>query len=327
MTHPASWLHPRPEGLFCAPGGFFIDPVRVVDRAVITHAHSDHARGGHKAVLARAETAALMQARLGRGRTAYQTLGWGEVLRLGEVKIWLQPAGHVLGSAQVAMEYRGQLVVVSGDYKRQPDRSCEAFVPVPCDVFVTEATFGLPVFRMPDPVAEIARLTDSLALFPERTHVVGCYSLGKTQRLITLLRDAGWDRPIHVHPALMPMCKIYADFGIRLGDLRPIEGDLAGAIVLAPPNCANDRWAFADPVACLASGWMLSARRAKQSGAEIPMAISDHADWDGLLRTIGETGAPEVWVTHGSEDALIHELTRRGITGRALRLVGYGAEG
>ena len=184
MTHRETWLQPRPEGLFCAPGGFFIDPVRVVDRAVITHAHSDHARAGHAAVLTRPETAALMQARLGKGRTVYQTLGWGEVLRLGEVTLWLQPAGHVLGSAQVAMEYRGQRVVVSGDYKRQPDRSCAPFEPIKCDVFVTEATFGLPIFRMPDPNREIRRLTDSLALFPERSHVVGCYSLGKTQRLV-----------------------------------------------------------------------------------------------------------------------------------------------
>lgn len=326
MAHPATWLYPRPEGLFCAPGGFFIDPVRVVDRAIITHAHSDHARAGHAAVLTRPETAALMRARLGKGRTAYQTLGWGEVLRLGEVTIWLQPAGHVLGSAQVAMEYRGQRVVVSGDYKRQPDRSCAAFEPITCDVFVTEATFGLPIFRMPDAQVEIRKLTDSLALFPERTHLVGCYSLGKTQRLICLLRDAGWDGPIHLHPALVGMCQIYEDFGIRLGDLRPIAGDLAGAIVLAPPNGANGRWALADPVACLASGWMLSGKRAKQSGAEIPMAISDHADWDGLLDTIAETKAGEIWVTHGSEAALIHELGRRGITGRALRLIGYGDE-
>ena len=326
MPHQATWLYPRPEGLFCAPGGFFIDPVRAVDRAVITHAHSDHARSGHAAVLTRPETAALMQARLGKGRTAYQTLGWGEVLRLGEVTMWLQPAGHVLGSAQVVMAYRGQRVVVSGDYKRQPDRSCAAFEPVACDVFVTEATFGLPIFRMPDAAIEIRKLTDSLALFPARTHVVGCYSLGKTQRLICLLRDAGWDRPIHVHPALASMCRIYEAFGVGLGELRPIEGDLAGAIVLAPPNGANDRWELTDPVACLASGWMLSAKRAKQSGAEIPMAISDHADWDGLLATIAETGAGEIWVTHGSEAALIHELGRRGVTGRALRLIGYGDE-
>ncbi len=329
MAHPDTWLRPRPEGLYCDPGGFFIDPVRAVDRAIITHAHSDHARAGHAAVLTRPETAALMQARLGKGRTAYQTLNWGQALRLGDVTVWLQPAGHVLGSGQVAIEYRGQRVVVSGDYKRQPDRSCAGFVPIACDLFITEATFGLPIFRMPDPAAEIAKFTESRALFPGRTHVIGCYSLGKTQRLICLLRDAGWDGPIYLQRALMAMSAIYQDFGIGLGVLHPLEtasvAELAGAIVLAPPNIQGADWAgrLTDPVACLASGWMLGGKRALQSGAELPLAISDHADWNGLLQTIAEVGAPEVWVTHGREAALIHALGTCGVKGRALRLVSY----
>ena len=325
MAHPETWLHPRPEGLFCAPGGFFIDPVRVVDRAIITHAHSDHARAGHAAVLTRPETAALMQARLGRGRTAYQTLGWAEVLRLGDVTVWLQPAGHVLGSAQIVMEHAGQRAVVSGDYKRQPDRSCAAFEPIPCDVFVTEATFGLPIFRHPGAEAEIGKLLASVGLFPERCHRVGCYSLGKTQRLICLLRDAGWDAPIFVHPALSAMCQVYEAFGISLGDLRPLaEAPLHGAIMLAPPSgVAGDQ---GDPIRVEASGWLRVRKRALQSRADLPLVISDHADWDGLLATITETGAPEIWITHGSEAALIHELARQGRRGRALRLIGYGAE-
>ncbi len=328
MTHPETWLRPLKAGLFCEPGGFFIDPMRVVERAVITHAHADHARPGHQAVLASAPTIALMQARMGKAGLSHQALRWGERVRLGEVTLWLQPAGHVLGSAQVVMEYRGQRVVVSGDYKRQPDRSCEPFEPVACDVFVTEATFGLPIFRMPDPAAEIGKLLASVALFPERAHVVGCYSLGKTQRVITLLRDAGWQAPIHLHGALVGMCAVYERFGVELGPLLPVSGTMAGAIVLAPPTGTDAKWSrrLADPVACLASGWMLSAKRARQSGAELPLAISDHADWDDLLGTIAETGAGEVWVTHGSEAALIHELGRRGIRGRALRLIGYGEE-
>lgn len=328
MIHPQTWLRPLPAGLFCEPGGFFIDPMRAVDRAVITHAHSDHARAGHNAVLASPETIALMQARLGRAGRSHQALGWGEPMRLGAVTLWLQPAGHVLGSAQIVLEYSGQRVVVSGDYKRAADRSCAPFVPVPCDVFVTEATFGLPIFRMPDPAAEIGRLLASLVMFPQRTHVVGAYSLGKTQRLITLLRDAGWDAPIDLHGALVPICTVYQRFGIDLGDIRPLAGTMAGGIVLVPPSGTNDRWtrALADPVACLASGWMLVSKRAKQSGAELALAISDHADWDALLRTIAEVGAPEVWITHGSEAALIHELGTRGVKARALRLIGYGAE-
>ena len=191
--HPATWLRSLPQGLYCEPGGFFIDPLRAVDRAVITHAHSDHARPGHRHVLATRETLALMRARMGAERAgeAQQALGWNEPLDMNGVELRLLPAGHVLGSAQVAMNWRGSRVVVSGDYKRQPDPTCRGFEPTKCDVFVTEATFALPVFRHPPAGQEIARLLASVALFPERTHVVGCYALGKCQRLIALLREAG----------------------------------------------------------------------------------------------------------------------------------------
>lgn len=330
MPHPQTWLKPLPEGLFCEPGGFFIDPVRAVERAVITHAHSDHARPGHQHALASAPTLALMAARMGAGAPlSTQSLTWGERLCVGDVTLWLQPAGHVLGSAQICMEYQGSRAVVSGDYKRVVDPSCDGFVPVACDVFVTEATFALPVFRHPDPAHEIARLLASVALFPERTHVVGCYSLGKTQRLISLIRAAGWDAPIYMHGALVSMCAVYEQFGRRLGDLRPAtvaaKADLVGQIVLAPPSAIADRWArrLAEPVVCLASGWMRVRQRAKQGGVELPLVISDHADWDELLATIDEVGAPEIWVTHGREEALIHAAGLRGITGRALRLIGY----
>ncbi len=328
MPHPDTWLKPLPQGLYCEPGGFFIDPSRVVERAVITHAHSDHARPGHKAVLATAETLALMRARMGPKRAghAQQALAYGETITINDVRVWLQPAGHVLGSAQVAMEYRGSRVVVSGDYKRTPDPTCTPFEPVACDVFVTEATFGLPVFLHPPPETEIARLLDSVTLFPNRTHLVGCYSLGKCQRLIALLRRAGYDAPIFVHPALAAMCAVYEAGGIKLGDLRAVANahHLAGAIVLAPPGSAVP--AAIKPVIVAASGWMRIRQRAKSSGAELPLIISDHADWNELNRTIDDTGAPEVWVTHGWEAPLIHAAAQRGIRGRALRLVGYGDE-
>ena len=242
MPHPQTWLKPLPAGLYCEPGGFFIDPVRAVDRAVITHAHSDHARPGHRAVLASPQTLALMRVRLGEdgaGTTA-QPLGWGERLTMGEVTLWLEPAGHVLGSAQVALEWRGSRAVVSGDYKRTRDPTTPAFVPIACDVFVTEATFALPVFRHPPPAGEIGKLLASVALFPERTHLVGCYSLGKCQRLAALLREAGWERPIFLHGAHIPLCEAYAALGVDLGPLAPATGAakaaLAGAIVLAPPG-------------------------------------------------------------------------------------------
>jgi putative mRNA 3-end processing factor len=328
---PEEWLRVVPGGLFCEPGGFFIDPVRGVERAVITHAHSDHARPGHAHVLASAATLALMRAR-GIAAASEQALGWGERLLVGGVEVWLQPAGHVLGSAQVVMEYAGSRVVVSGDYKRQADRSCDAFAPVACDVFVSEATFALPVFVHPPAGEEIARLLGSVALFGDRTHVVGCYSLGKTQRLITLLRDAGWERPIFIHGALAGMCAVYEALGVRLGTLLPAtiaaKVDLAGQIVLAPPSAIADRWArrLVEPVVCMASGWMRVRQRAKQGGVELPLVISDHADWRELNDTIDEVAAPEVWVTHGSEEALIHEIGKRGVRGRALRLIGYGDE-
>ncbi|HET8997090.1 MAG TPA: ligase-associated DNA damage response exonuclease [Acetobacteraceae bacterium] len=334
MQHPQTWLRVLPQGLYCEPGGFFIDPLRPVDRAVITHAHSDHARPGHRAVLASPGTLALMRARLGEDRAggAQQALHWGESLRVGEVELSLQPAGHVLGSAQVVMTYGGARAVVSGDYKRVADPTCTGFVPVACDVFVTEATFALPVFCHPPPEQEIRRLLDSVALFPDRTHVVGCYALGKCQRLIALLRQAGWDRPIWLHGALASMCAVYEAQGVALGDLRPAtaaaKAELVGAIVLAPPGAITDRWArrLADPVVALASGWMRVRQRAKSRGVELPLVISDHADWGELNATLDAVGAPEVWVTHGREEALIHAAEQRGIRGRALRLIGYGEE-
>jgi putative mRNA 3-end processing factor len=275
-----------------------------------------------------------MRVRMGEDQAGLmqQEVAWGERVRIGEVTVWLEPAGHVLGSAQVAMEWRGSRAVVSGDYKRAPDPTTPGFVPIPCDVFVTEATFALPVFRHPKPEAEIARLLDSVALFPERTHVVGCYALGKCQRLIALLRAAGWDGPIYLHGAHVALCEAYERLGVPLGDLRPAtvadKESLVGAIVLAPASAIADRWArrLAEPVVCAASGWMRVRQRAKQGGVELPLVISDHADWDELNATLDEVGAPEVWVTHGREEALIHAAGQRGIRGRALRLVGYEEE-
>jgi putative mRNA 3-end processing factor len=336
--HPSTWLEVRPEGLFVRPGGFFVDPLRPVDMAVITHGHSDHARGGHGTVLATAATLDVMAVRLGdqAGETR-RALAHGEVVRLGDVSLWLAPAGHVLGSAQVVMEYAGTRVVVSGDYKRRADPTCAPFEPVPCDLFVTEATFGLPVFRHPDPMAEIARLLHSVALFPERCHVVGAYALGKAQRLVALLRAAGWGRPVFLHGALIALCELYRRHGVELGELRPatagVKGEarreLEGQIVIAPPSAIADRWArrLPDPVVCAASGWMRVKQRARQGGVELPLVISDHADWGELLQTLADVQAPEVWVTHGREEALVHEAHKRGIRARALALVGYDEEG
>ncbi len=315
------------------PGGFHVDPLRPVERAVVTHGHSDHARPGHSHVLATAGTLAIMRQRLGEGAGgATQALDYGEAIRIGDVTVRLAPAGHVLGSAQVILEHDGTRVVVSGDYKRRFDRTCAPFEPVPCDVFITEATFGLPVFRHPPDLGEIDKLLHSMAIFPERTHVVGAYALGKCQRVITLLRAAGYDRPIYLHGALEPICALYERFGVPLGELRPAtvaaKEELKGALVLAPPGAVADRWArrLTDPVVAMASGWMRVRQRARQRGVELPLVISDHADWDELTQTLEEVAAPEVWVTHGREEALVHHATRRGIRARALALVGFEEE-
>jgi len=330
MTHPEHWLQVRPEGLYCLAGDFYIDPVRPVARAVITHAHSDHARPGHGAVLATPETLALMAVRMGANHAATtQALAYGEILALGDVTLRLAPAGHVLGSAQVVMDRAGRRAVVSGDYKRAADPTCTPFEPVICDVFVTEATFGLPVFTHPPAFDEIGKLIASIRLFPDRTHVAGVYSLGKAQRVIALLRQAGWDAPIYIHGALQAVCAAYENAGVALGELRSAtvaaKSEMAGGIVLAPPSAIADRWArrLTDPVTVMASGWMRVRQRAKAGGIELPLVISDHADWPELLQTMQDVQAPEIWVTHGNEEALIHAAGLRGLRGRALRLIGY----
>jgi putative mRNA 3-end processing factor len=323
-----TWLHPTPSGLFCLPGDFYIDPIRSVARAIITHGHSDHARSGHEAVLATSETLAIMRMRLGEGAgKMHQSLAYGEQLTIGDVGVTLRPAGHILGSAQVVLEFGGQRAVVSGDYKRRADPTCPSFELVPCDLFVTEATFGLPVFKHEPDAREIGRLLTSLATFPERTHLIGVYSLGKCQRLISLLRQAGFDRPIWLHGALKGACDLYEQLGVRLGPLELVSDakeSLAGEVVLCPPSALKDRWSrrLADPVTAFASGWMRIRGRARQYGVELPLVISDHVDWPELISTIEETGAGEIWVTHGREDALVHQIGLMGKRGRALALVG-----
>ncbi|MGN6307935.1 MAG: ligase-associated DNA damage response exonuclease [Xanthobacteraceae bacterium] len=330
---PQYLLAPTPAGLCCRPGGFHIDPVRSVERALITHAHSDHARPGHGMVLATQETLDMMRLRYGdnfAGRT--QAIRYGETLQLNDVTVGFHPAGHVLGSAQIAMTCNGLRIVASGDYKDAPDPTCEPFEVVPCDVFITEATFGLPVFRHPDAAREVRKLLDSVRLFPERAHLVGAYSLGKAQRVIALLRAAGYDAPIYLHGAMESITRYYESRGIALGDLRLVKdtkkADLAGTITLAPPSATSDLWTrrFPDPLTAFASGWMRIRARARQRGVELPLVISDHADWDGLTATIKATGAGEIWVTHGEEDALVHWCKTQGLAARPLALVGYGEE-
>ena len=333
---PDQLLYPAPAGLYCPAGDFHVDPMRPVARAVITHGHSDHARAGHGAVLATRETLDIMAIRYGPDFCgSAQAAAFGETIDLAGVKVSLHPAGHVLGSAQVAISTSGTRFCVSGDYKRSPDPTCTPYEPVACDVFITEATFGLPVFHHPGPKGEIGKLLTSLRQFPERAHLVGAYSLGKAQRVIRLLRDCGYDRPIHIHGSLARLCDYYVSRGIDLGELRPATlekgdaTDFSGAVIVGPPSAFGERWArrFPDPLVAFASGWMMVRQRAKQGGVELPLVISDHCDWPELTETIRELSPPEVWVTHGREEALVRWCELAGIPARPLHLVGYEDEG
>ena len=333
MIRPEDLLHPTPAGLYCPPGDFYVDPVRPVDRAVVTHGHSDHARAGHGAVLATPQTLAIMAERYGEDFTGRrQPAAYGEATSINGVDIRLHPAGHVLGSAQAEVRWRGLTIVVSGDYKRRRDPTCAGFEPTPCHVFISEATFGLPVFRHPPAEAEVARLVKSLGQFPERAHLVGAYALGKAQRIIAHLREAGWERPIYVHGALERLNALYEREGVALGPILPTrdlpKGSLGGEVAIAPPSAIQDHWArrFAEPVAAFASGWMGVRARARQKGVELPLVVSDHADWDELTATFREVAPEEIWITHGREEGLCRWAELNGMKARALRLVGYDEE-
>ncbi|MEO0914373.1 MAG: ligase-associated DNA damage response exonuclease [Pseudomonadota bacterium] len=326
-------LHPRPEGLYCPPGDFYIDPVKPVARALITHGHADHARAGHGSVMATRQTLDIMGLRYGEGFAGSVQAAEG-MTDVGGVEVSFHPAGHVLGSAQIRVARKGLRIVAAGDYKRGVDPTAATFEPVDCDVFITEATFGLPVFRHPDPLAEIGKLLTSLQQFPERAHLVGVYALGKAQRVLRLIRDAGYGEVIYLHGALQTLCDYYVSEGIDLGPLAPatvdrsLKDQFAGRIILGPPSAFAAKWAqrFPDPLIAFASGWMQIRARTKQRGVELPLVISDHADWRELTETLEELGPEEVWVTHGREEALVRWCELQGMAARPLHLVGYEDE-
>jgi len=330
MGRLGKWIEPFPDGIYVRPADAWIDPSSPKPTALITHGHGDHARGGHGQVFATAETLAIMDVRY--GEQAGTPVGYGETVRVGEVEVGFVPAGHVLGSAQIVLDHAGERVVVSGDYKRRPDPTCAPFVVTPCDIFITEATFGLPVFVHPDTGSEVDRLLHRLHAEPERCVLVGAYALGKAQRLIMELRGRGHDEPIYIHGALERLCRLYEELGVPLGELRLATGvpkeELKGRIILCPPGALNDRWSrrLPDPVTAMASGWMRIRQRARQRNVELPLVISDHADWDELTRTIREVAPTEVWITHGREEALRHWCMMHQIKARELNLVGYEDE-
>ena len=335
MTDPSpeTWMQVRPEGLYCIPADAYIDPHTAVARAIVTHGHADHARAGHGQVFATPETIAIMRTRFEDDSVAGAvTMAYGEQHVLGEdVTLWLAPAGHILGSAQAVLEHRGRRVVISGDYKRHADPTCEPFEVVPCDVFVTEATFALPVFSHPPIEHEVAKLLRSIETQADRAHLVGVYALGKCQRLMAALRQSGYEPTIYVHGALVRLIELYEEHGQDLGPWKPVaelsaadREALRGRIVLCPPSALADRWSrrLPDPLPAMASGWMQIRARVRQRRAEMALIVSDHADWDDLLRTARETGAGDVWITHGRVEALEHALRQTGVRAKALNLVG-----
>ena len=332
MNAPFSWIEPHPHGIYIRPADCWVDPSRAVETALVTHGHADHARGGHGTTVATPETLAIMKLRYATdaGSTA---VAYHETFRLpGNVDATYFPAGHVLGSAQILLEHAGEKIVITGDYKRRHDPTCAPFEVVSCDVFITEATFGLPLFTHPPISQEIAKLLGALDADRDRCVLVGAYALGKAQRVIAELRAAGHSQPIYLHGAMEKMCRLYEEHGVALGDLRLVadtpKDAMRGHVIISPPSALNDRWSrrLPDPVTAMASGWMRVRQRARQRNVELPLIISDHADWNELTRTIEEVHAQENWITHGREDALLRWCHLHQRKARALSLVGYEDE-
>ena len=308
----------KTEGLYCPAGDFYIDPWRPVDRAVITHAHADHARSGHGHYLAHTDAQGVMRARL--GAINLQALPYGEVVEHSGVRISLHPAGHVLGSAQVRLEYQGQVWVASGDYKVAPDATCAPFEPVRCNTFITESTFGLPIYRWEDDAVVFAQINAWWAANAAlgKASVLCCYSFGKAQRILSGV-DASIG-PIITHGAVEPLNRAYRDAGVALPATRTVSEvtdpqDFKRCLVLCPPSATGTPWIkrFEPYSDAFASGWMLLRGARRRGGYDRGFVLSDHADWPGLHRAIGATGAQRVIVTHGSIPVMVRYLQSQGL--------------
>lgn len=298
-----------PQGLYCPDGAFHLDPLLPVERAVVTHAHGDHARAGSASYLCTPETGALLRRRLQDARV--ETLPYGERRRIGDVTVSLHPAGHMLGSAQVRVEGRAGVWVVSGDYKREADPTCAPFEPLPSDVFITEATYALPLFRWDDPAAVASEIVAWWQGNPGKTSVLFCYALGKAQRLLAEIGRIT-ERPVWVHGMIEPFTQVYRGCGVRLAETRHVgdERGLAGELVLAPITARGTPWMkrFRSFEQGFASGLMRIRGTRRRRGFDRGFVVSDHADWPGILRTVRETGAQRVLATHGHREALVRHL-------------------
>ena len=325
------WINVQPEGLYIRPAAVYVDPVKPVQRAIITHAHADHARPGHVTVYATPETLAIMACRFGNTFCEQPiAVNLGDTIDLpGNVDMRLSPAGHILGSAQVTLTYNNEVATISGDYKRAFDPTCRPFEVQKSDIFITEATFALPVFIHPSIEDELKRLLQSLKDFPGRCHLLGAYALGKCQRLMSVLRRMGYRETIYLHGAQVKLVELYEQFGIDLGHWPKSRTSRtkhrwrgnSSLRLRQPRRSVVTQVAYV--MTCLASGWMQIRARAKQRRVELPLTISDHADWPQLVETIREVDPSQLWVTHGREDALVHHAKQQGIDAMALNLLGY----
>jgi putative mRNA 3-end processing factor len=328
-SHPSDLVEARPEGLYCVPGDFYIDAWQPVQRCVVTHAHSDHATPGHGHYLAVRENLPLLHRRI--GDAVVDTLAYGESVVHNGVTLSFHPAGHVLGSAQVRLEYRGEVWVVSGDYKLDSDPTCAAYEPVRCDTFITESTFGLPIYRWPDTTELMKDINAwwSSNASEGRASIIFCYALGKAQRILAGI-DPGIG-PIVCHGAVTRLNEAYREAGVVLPDTITVDqasrDELGKSLVLAPPSAMKSPWLkrFGDYSDAFASGWMLLRGARRRRAVDRGFIMSDHADWPGLLLAIGATGASRVIVTHGYSAPLVRWLQEQGLEAGTLT-TRYGDE-
>ena len=315
------------------PINVYIDPPYPVDKAIITHAHSDHARSGHKNVLATKQTIQLMKLRYGENcAESFQELQYGEKIKINDIEISLFPSGHILGSSQILLKKNGYKVLITGDYKTKKDPTVTEFELVKCNTLITEATFGLPIFCHPNPSIEVKKIINSLKQKNGKNHLLGAYALGKAQRLIKLIRESGYAEKIYIHGAMEKLCKYYEHQGIKLGKIEKINSKekkpFTNKLILCPPSALRDRWSrkFNDCVISQASGWMCIKQRVKQNLIEIPLIISDHSDWNELTQTIKDTNAENIWITHGREDGLVRWCNINGLNAKPLSIIGRDEE-
>lgn len=318
------------KGLYCAQGGFYIDPWKPVEKAIITHAHSDHARAGSQSYLCHHDTKPLLQLRLGDNN--YQAVAWNEPVYMNNVKISLHPAGHIIGSSQIRIEYNGEVWVVSGDYKTENDGISGQFEPVRCNVFITESTFGLPIYNW-KPQQEIYTNIQEWVRSNEvagKTSVLIAYSLGKAQRVLKAIEAVTGN--IFVHGATWNMHQVLLAAGWSLPEVKRVTPDIpkeeyAGSVVIAPPSADGTPWMrrFTPYSVGICSGWMQVRGHQRRRNADAGFALSDHADWNGLIQTVKATNAEKVFVTHGFQSAFSRYLNEQGIEAAEVKTA-YGTE-